>query len=866
MTDAVSQPTAAHAADPTMVNPMTVNGGFTVYSRGDATLSNSETEGSIAVGGQLTMGTSATYQIAHRVAGTGAYIPPTIDSDPTRLLVGTYNPNAAQNPGRINITNVGATEPSQYGDLKVVQRNTPFVTYQRGSWLRYGISAGSDTPPLIDATNQVYPANAAPPTTSAGNGSVFTYNTTSVGTSTADVVADYVGANAQASMDQITQCLDQVTVPSGPGHQLTAVAYGTRYVLSALQPGVPNYIDYADIAGATLIQFSSTVPDATTPLIIVVPAGTSDIPGPQIDPEGTYSPFVLWDASSVTGPLNVHSGSRIDGSIYAPNADLTITAAPWDGQVLGSTVTLAGGGEMHSYMFASAIPCDTGDQSGTFSVAKALSGVTPGQMAGTSFTVNYTAQLPDGTTSTGTLALGADGTPVSPTDTFPYGTIVTVTEVAPDTSGLPPGYVWTGVTWSGPTTFAIDATHPAVSLVVTNAAAQEAADFTVTKTITGSGATVVPSGTEFGLEYTVNGGNPIALTVSPGAPATVTGLVPGDLIALHETTMPTVTGVDWGTPTWTVDGETVTPDADGNVTFTLAEGQSASIGLTNVATAVGSITLSKQMAGNAVDAVAGVTYTAIYTVNGGPEQTMSFQGGASETITDVPAGTVITAREGPLPDVPGVDWSTPAWTVNGVPLTPDSDGTVTFVVQGGETIGVILTNTANGFGWLEATKTVTGDGASAVPSDTVFTVLYHVDTGADITQLVQAGVPVVFSHVNTGITVFVKEGPMPDVPGVTWGTPVWMINGQTAQPDADGYVSFTAQTAQQITLGLANDAELAPTPTPTPTPTEGGGGVLPDTGSNDWGGLTWALGLLGAGIGLGAASGVLRRRAAARRG
>nr|WP_240978175.1 DUF5979 domain-containing protein [Planctomonas sp. JC2975] len=759
------------------------------------------------------MDIASTYQIAHVVAGSGAYIPPTIDNDPTRLLIGTYNPNPAQNLGRINITNAGATEPSQLGDLKVVERATPFTTFARGSFLRYGLNpADADATPLIDSQNQTFPADSTPPTTSDGNGSVFTYQTTASGVSTQDVVADYVGRNAQASIDQVTTCLAQIPAPGGTGHQLTATDEGGgRFVLSALTPGVPNYIDYTDLIGADKIQFSSTVPDATTPLIIVVPAGTTDIPGPSIDPEGTYSPFVLWDASRVTGPLNIHSGGRIDGSIYAPNADLTITAAPWDGQVLGSTVNLSGGGEMHSYMFAGAIPCDTGDQTGNFSVAKELSGVSPDQLSSTTFTVGYLAVLPDGTPQAGTLQVDADGTFVSPATPFPYGTQVTVFEVPPDASMLPDGLAWTDVTWNGDTTFTIDATHPTVSLVVTNTAASIPAGFSVSKTITGSGATVVPSDAQFGLEYTVNGGTAIPITVTPESPAVVDGLATGDTITLRELSMPTVDGVTWGTPTWTVNGDPVTPDADGNVSFTLVAGETISIGLTNVAEATGSFAVSKEVVGNAAQNVAGVTYTAIYSVDGGAEQTVSFQAGATTTISDIPAGSTVTIREGPLPDIPGIEWSTPAWTVDGVPLTPDADGNVTFVVQGGETVGIQATNTANGFGRLQATKTVTGDGASSVPADTQYTVLYHVDNGAEQTQLLQAGVPIVFGHLNTGTTVHAKEGPMPNIPGVAWGTPVWTINGQVVQPDADGYVSFTVETGEEITVGLENVANLAET-------------------------------------------------------
>ncbi|WP_127793349.1 DUF5979 domain-containing protein [Agromyces sp. LHK192] len=792
------------------VNPFTLAGGFTVYAKQDASLGNSEFEGSIAVGGQLRLTQSSTYQFAHVIAGTGGYVLPTIDGDPTRVLIGSYDPDPVDNLGRVQITSAGATQPSQIGDLKIVDRGGPFVSFTRASWLRYALSTGSDSPPLIDAENQVYPDDAAPPTTSDGDGSIYTYQT---GLDTSSVVADYVEANRQADEDEIDQCLIDVVDPDNLiGYPVEIVEdAGDRIVLGTLSPDQPNVLQYADIAGARLLQFSDGVPGPLNPLVIHVEPGTTSIFPPAIDPEGTYSPYVIWDLSQVTGPVDISTDGRGDGSIYAPNADLSIRAQPWDGQVIANSVTIAGG-EVHSYLFAGALPCDAPVDEGTFSVSKALSGVSPDQLApGTVFEVGYLAFLPDGTLVDGVLSVPADGSTVSPEGMFPFGTRVVVFELPPSDDVLPPELAWSDVTWDGDTTFVIDATHPSVALVVTDTAAPIPAGFSVTKLLTGSGAGVVPAGAEFGLEYAVNGGTPTSIVVTPGDPAVVDDLVAGDVVTISEVTFPVLDGITWGTPTWTVDGQPAVPDENGDITFTLVGGETIALELTNTADAVGWISGSKTVIGDGIDAIPdGFEYPIIYTLDGGPETTTTIPADEVITFGPVAAGTVVTVREGDLPDIPGVQWGTPGWTVDGVPVLPDAEGNVTFVVQPGGTVALALTNTANGFGSVQFLKTVTGSASGLVPIDTVFPIEYRVSNGPVTAGSVTAGVPVVVDDLPSGVTVFLREAAPPDIPGVSWGTPTWTIDGQPVAPDVDGWVSFVSTVGTTVELTLENDAEPAP--------------------------------------------------------
>lgn len=465
-----SHPAPARAAYPDSFNPFSMNGGFTVYAREDALLQNQETEGSIAAGGTATVqGSSGTYSIIHVAAGTGDYTLPTVDGDPTRFLVGEYSPAST---GILAITSAGTAEPALLGALKMVERDGPWQAFGRADWLRLNTNPSNvDQTPLIDATHQRYPEHAAPPAGTTGGDSIYTVDTS------ADAVANYVEANAEASYEAAADCLDgaatEVGYPVG-----VAEDAGARVVLETLSPDKPNIVDYTDIAGTALIQFSpGPTPGVLNPLIIRVPAGTSAVTGARTDPQGTYSPYIFWDLSELSGAVSVTAaeGGRIDGSIYAPTADVTVTAAPLDGQVLGQSVTITGG-EVHSFLFAGQLTCDAA--TGGFEVRKTLEGLDDSDLpAGTTFTVNYTATEPDGTVVTGSLEVPASGAPVPGESDFPIGTVVEFEEISPETV---PGYEW-GTPTITPNPLTVGA--GTADIVVSNVLTAEVGTFRISKTI-----------------------------------------------------------------------------------------------------------------------------------------------------------------------------------------------------------------------------------------------------------------------------------------------------------------------------------------------------------------------------------------------
>lgn len=101
--------------------------------------------------------------------------------------------------------------------------------------------------------------------------------------------------------------------------------------------------------------------------------------------------------------------------------------------------------------------------------------------------------------------------------------------------------------------------------------------FTVAKQLAGDSAGKVPAGTEFTVQYTVDDGASVALTVTAGGdPVAVSGLDEDDVVTFEEVDLPEIDGVTWGTPAFTVDGET-------SSTLTISADETATIVLTNTA-------------------------------------------------------------------------------------------------------------------------------------------------------------------------------------------------------------------------------------------------------------------------------------------
>lgn len=778
----------ANAAPPATLNPFSLSGGFTVYAREDALLQNQETEGSIAVGDTATVqGSSGTYSIIHVSAGTADYTLPTVDGDPARFLVGEY---ATASTGILAITSAGTSDPSLQGDLKLVDRTGPFQPFARADWTRLNTNPSNvDQTPLIDATHQQYPASAAPPAGSVGGGSIYTANTGST------AVADYVEANADASWADTDACLADLPTTGAPVTiNTSASAPPDRVVLNPLSADQVNVLDYDDLpTGTRLLQFSpGPTPGAANPLVIRVAAGTTAVNGLTIDPQGQYSPYLLWDLSEVTGPVTVTApnggGTRMDGSIYAPNADLTVVAAPLDGQILGQNVTVRGG-EVHSFVFAGEIACDPPADPGTFQMRKALQGITAGDLpAGTVFTVDYEATLPDGTIDQGSLDLPADGTTVPAGVEFPPGTVITFSEVDPPTV---PGWEW-GAVGFAPSSITI-ASPPAATptVTVTNTATRQFGTVSVQKAVVdGEGNTVPGANGSITASWTSSDGQGDDVTFGvDGAPVTLTDSTGqaarfpvGTTVTFASEVVTDATpppGYEWVDAGWS-PSDTV-----------IVDGTTTAVTLTNTVAPTGAQRLfgvEKTVAGDAESAFDySITYsTDVDTI----PVTRDLRVGVPILLQVDPDATALTIAENLPTDattgepVDAAGWASPIITIGGTAQTVAFGEPVTLdPLPTGGLIGIQIDNAllrgtftlqkafASGFQLVgqRATFGFMVDWTAIEPGGGQTTGTLRIPAnGAPVSPTDADGDPLTFPY---GTVITYDEVSQPSVPGLDWGAP-----------------------------------------------------------------------------------------------
>ncbi|WP_354508618.1 DUF5979 domain-containing protein [Oerskovia enterophila] len=764
-------PSVAASASSTTdsIDPFAAAGGFSVFARGDAALDNHEIEGSVAVGGELTVRRDGGgYAIIHQAAGTADYTIPTVDGDPTRLLIGSYS----RESGLVEIRNggiPGGSDASLEGYLKVAGGDPTFGLYERGGWVRYRTVDGEV--PAIDATNQRWPG---------GQSTVYTQMPS---------VANYVEANAQTSYDEVAQCL--ATLPSSTEAQQVTVAEdaGDRKVLSELASDRVNVLQYADIAGGRQIQFSpgGPTPSASNPLVIQVEAGTTTVSGVTFDPQGAYARYVMWDLSQVKGAVTVGAPGRVDGSVYAPFADLTVDAAPLDGQIIADTLHLLGG-ETHAYLFAGSLPCGPAAASASFSVTKALEGsgadVVP---AGTAFEVDY-SYVADGSTVTGTLEVLADGTAVTGPQGLPEGTVVTLSEPR-----LPevPGVVWGTPTFepSSPVTLGAGGTVAVRLTNTANLVDAPAGGFSVAKELLGSAAGLVPEDTEFTVAYSYElDGQTQRGTLTVLADGTyVDGpqdLPVGTVVTFTEIDLPDVAGVVWGAPTFSPESVTISDGVDAQVTVTNTAAP--------VVVRVGGFSIQKVVTGEAADLVPeGTEFTVTYgyELDGVPTSgalVVTADGTVVNGPQNLPFGTVVTFGEIDLPSLDGVVWGAPVFS-------PE-----TLAIGNGSNPTVSLTNTATDApaGGFSIQKAVTGEASGLVPGGTEFTVSYAYDldgvpTSGTSTVLADGTVVNGPQNLPVGTVVTFEEVDLPSLDGVVWGAPAFSPASVTIEDDVTTEVTLT---------------------------------------------------------------------------
>ncbi|MGM7422091.1 DUF5979 domain-containing protein [Cellulosimicrobium sp. CpK407] len=535
------------------------------------------------------------------------------------------------------------------------------------------------------------------------------------------------------------------------------------------------------------------VPDDTAFLVdwsATLPAGVT-YPGPLA---GTVT--VRADGTVVDGPQDLPVGTVVT---FAEQTPPNVPDVVWGTPTISpESVTITETGDTPT---AVTVTNTATSVVGGFSLQKALIGDSAGVVPGdTAFLVDWSVVLPDGVTYdgdlSGTLTVLADGTVVDgPTD-LPVGTVVTFAEQTP----LPevPGVAWgePSLDPEGALTITENDGEP-VAVTVTNTADTVLGTFTVAKALTGAAAGAVPEDTAFTVTWsaTVPDGvafdGPTSGTLTVLADGTVVDgpeLPYGSAVTLAEPTFPAVPGIAWGTPSF--DPATVVVGA---------AGAPVAVTVTNTAVAqAGGFTVHKEVGGDAASLVpAGTAFQVDWTAvlpagveyDGATEGTLTVL--ADGTVVagpqDLPAGTEATFTERtPLPEVRGVLWGAPTFTVDGVAVDP---ATVTVVAD--TAVAVTLTNTANDahlVGGFAVHKVVTGSAAGRVPDDTTFTVawtadvpggtLYDGPTSGRLTVRADGTVVTGPADLPEGTVVTLGEVDLPSIDGVRWGTPAFTVDGE----------------------------------------------------------------------------------------
>lgn len=353
------------------------------------------------------------------------------------------------------------------------------------------------------------------------------------------------------------------------------------------------------------------------------------------------SPFTLTGGSS-SGAISVPAGTRVtvteaNGGLYRSNAvspsgaTLVTTGAP-----VGFTVT--------NELF----------EPGRFSISKSVTGPAASSVAsGHSFSVTYTYP---GQSSPQTLTVTNGGTSALSTP-IPYGTVVTLSEIAP--TGAPANVGWSTPTWAelagggavtdngdGTASITID-DNSTLSVGLTNPTTVVTGGFSVTKVIGADAAASVPSSFAFTVRYRLlPAGAWTNLVVTKAAPtATVTGIPAGTTVEIEELAPGTAApDVQWGTPVFSGNVSTT----GGVTTFVVPANATEPVTLTNPTTRLyGSFTLTKDVTGGAESSLtAGHDFTVNYSYTDMPGTgIITVENGQLFTSENIPLGTNVTITE-----------------------------------------------------------------------------------------------------------------------------------------------------------------------------------------------------------------------------
>ncbi|WP_166388832.1 choice-of-anchor A family protein [Catellatospora methionotrophica] len=330
---------AASAAAVSPSAPTAAALGFNVFTRGNTTLTSNESEGPVAIGGNLTIG--GNYQVGGATAGTFTVAG---DARPSALVIGGAVNFAGSAPAVVQVQSQGY---AKVGDLSNADVRDTDDNHASVNTRIVADGASYDSQPRVQL-------NVQQPVASVGPATPIDFAT---------AFQDF-----RSSATDLATCDNTVTLTDAQGVPLPAnLPPGTNAFIT-LAPNVTNVLNIsaANLANIATLTYQNQ-PTATSPLLINVNTGgvgnvfNWTVPT-QAGVSGGNAPFILWNFPTVTTLTLAQNGATLEGTLYAPNAGLTdLSSSNIEGQVIVDTLvhgTAANnGGEMHHFPFTATLSC-----------------------------------------------------------------------------------------------------------------------------------------------------------------------------------------------------------------------------------------------------------------------------------------------------------------------------------------------------------------------------------------------------------------------------------------------------------------------------------------------------------------------------
>ncbi|WP_203910421.1 choice-of-anchor A family protein [Rhizocola hellebori] len=310
--------------------------GFNIFTAGNATLTNNETEGPVAIGGNLTIG--GNYQVAGN--STGTFFAPN-ETVPSALVIGGQVNFAASQPFRLQVLSGAYAKVGNLNNADVLindgngaQVNTRIVAN----------NAAYESVPRVELTVRQPVASVGP-------------------TSPIDFAAAF--ADFRSSSVSLAGCTNNVILTNAQGEALPPTLPPNTNAFINLTPNVTNVLNItaANLNNIDILTFQPTQPSANTPMLINVNTGPGNVfnwkvPN-QAGTSGVHAPFMFWNFPTATAITQVANSATLEGTLYAPNASLTdVSAANNEGQVIVASLVMGpDGGEVHPFPFTATLNC-----------------------------------------------------------------------------------------------------------------------------------------------------------------------------------------------------------------------------------------------------------------------------------------------------------------------------------------------------------------------------------------------------------------------------------------------------------------------------------------------------------------------------